>query len=134
MAADDSSGETYVDLMALAGGNDRAGVIWSGGETELNINLVRFDGGDGVSAHVNEEVEILLVGIAGAGSVEVDGRSHRLAPGIALVIPRGARRATLAGAEGLAYLTCHRRRAGLWPTGLPRPGGRAGAGGRGPGG
>lgn len=111
-----------VDLAALAGASDRAGVIWVGGETDLNINLVRFGADEGVAAHVNEEVEVLLIGVAGAGIIEVDGHSYPIGPGSALVIPRGARRATMAGAAGFAYLTCHRRRAGLWPTGLPRPG------------
>lgn len=125
MPEDDGSGRASVDLAALAGASDRAGVIWSGGETDLNANLVRFAGGEGVAAHVNEEVEILLVGVAGTGVVEVDGRSHRIGPARALIIPRGARRAITAGPGGFAYLTCHRRRAGLWPTGLPRPDTRA---------
>lgn len=130
MAADDRIEAASVDLAALAGASARAGVIWSGGETDLNANLVRFDAGDGVTTHVNEEVEILLVGVAGAGVVEVDGRCHHIGPGQALVIPRGARRAITAKSGGFAYLTCHRRRAGLWPTGLPRPGTRAVAEGR----
>lgn len=125
MSADDPTGGPGVDLAALASASDRSGVIWVGGATDLNVNLARFGTGEGVAAHVNGEVEVLLVGVAGAGTVEVDGRCHPLGPGTALVIPRGARRATLAGAEGFAYLTCHRRRAGLWPTGLSRPGAQA---------
>lgn len=131
MATDGDTAGAGVNLATLAAASDRSGVIWTGGETDLNVNLVRFGPLDGVAAHTNDEVEILVVGVAGAGSVEVDGRCHPLGPGVALVIPRGARRATTAGAAGLAYLTCHRRRAGLWPTGLPRPGTReAAAGGR----
>lgn len=104
MATDGDTADAGVDLATLAAASDRSGVIWTGGETDLNVNLVRFGPLDG------------------AGSVEVDGRCHPLGPGVALVIPRGARRATTAGTEGLAYLTCYRRRAGLWPTGLSRPG------------
>lgn len=110
-----NSGGSSADLAALAAASDRSGVIWSAGETDLNVNLARFAAGEGAAAHVNDEVEVLIVGVAGAGSVEIDGWRHPIAPGVALVVPRGARRATLAGARGLAYLTCHRRRAGLWP-------------------
>lgn len=133
MPEGDGGGGTSVDLVALAGASERAGVIWSGGETDLNANLVRFAAGDGVAAHVNAEVEVLLVGVAGTGVVEVERRVHRIGQGQALIIPRGARRAITAGPGGFAYLTCHRRRAGLWPTGLPRPGARAVAGERGSG-
>lgn len=126
MASDERSTQGLsVDLAALAGASERAGVIWTGGETDLNINLVRFGADEGVAAHVNDEVEVLLIGVAGAGVIEVDGQDYPIGPGAALVIPRGARRATLAGAAGFAYLTCHRRRAGLWPTGLRRPEARA---------
>jgi hypothetical protein len=110
------SGESSADLAALAVASDRSGVIWTGGETDLNVNLARFAAGEGVAAHINDAVEVLIVGVAGAGSVEIEG--------VALIVPRGARRATLAGAGGLAYLTCHRRRAGLWPArrgGAERP-------------
>jgi quercetin dioxygenase-like cupin family protein len=111
-----------VDLAALASTSGSAGSIWNGGESDLNVNLVRFTAGDGVAAHVNAEVEVLLVGIVGTGTIDVNGVSQSLGPGQALVIPRGARRAITAEAEVFAYLTCHRRRAGLWPTGLSRPG------------
>jgi quercetin dioxygenase-like cupin family protein len=129
----DDGGMASVDLVALAGASAGAGVIWSGGETDINANLVRFEAGDGVAAHINGEVELLLVGVAGSGVVEVDGRVYRIAPGQALIIPRGARRAITATPGDFAYLTCHRRRAGLWPTGLPRPGTRATTGERGAG-
>ena len=46
-------------------------------------------------------------------------------PGGVIAIPTGARRAIGRAGERFGYLTCHRRRAGLWPRGLPRPGGGA---------
>jgi hypothetical protein len=96
-----------VDLTALARTSEARGAIWSYGGEELNANLVLLAAGDGIAAHVNDEV---------------DGQRRPLAAGQALVVPKGARRAIGAASGRFAYLTCHRRRAGLWPAGLPRPG------------
>ena len=79
------------------------------------MNLLAFGAGEGVAAHVNAEVDVLLLGVSGSGTVAVDGASHALAAGTLLLIPRGARRAIHSGREGLAYLSCHRRREPLRP-------------------
>ena len=109
-----------VDLLGLAHSGDAQGPIWAHGGEDLNANLIRLRAGEGVAAHVNGEVEVLLVGIAGGGIVEVNGRRHELGAGHALVIPKGALRATEAGDNGFAYLTCHTRRAPLWPENVAR--------------
>lgn len=120
-----------VDLAALARMSSVPGPIWVHQSADLNVNLLVFDAGDGVAAHVNSEVDVLLVGIAGSGVVEVEGTSHPLRAGQALVIPTGVRRAIRSTSGRFAYLTCHRRRAGLWPRGVPRPGERRADGGQG---
>jgi quercetin dioxygenase-like cupin family protein len=107
------------DLPALARGEGPpAGARWTlEGDGDLNANLVSFPPGDGVGEHVNEERDVLLVGVAGAGAVVVDGVEHRVLPGTLVLVPRGARRATRAGAERFSYLTVHRRRPGGIPLG-----------------
>src|SRR3954451_19571500 len=112
--------EPVVDLAALARDSADQGPIWSHAGDDLNANLVRLEAGEGVPGHVNGEVEVLIVGVLGAGIVEVDGRWHDLGAGQALVIPKGTQRAIEAGAGGFAYLTCHRRRPALWPENLAR--------------
>ena len=104
-----------VDLNELAASaGERVGVIWAlGGSYDLNANLVRFDAGGGVAEHVNEAVEVLFVGVAGSGSVRVDGEEHALPAGALVFVPRGARRSTSALSDGFAYLTVHRRRGPL---------------------
>ena len=102
----------FDEFLAVAG--DRVGVIWSLQRSgELNANLVRFDAGGGVGEHVNEEVDVLFVGIAGSGSVRVDGEDHDLGAGRLVFAPRGVRRSTRAFSDGFAYLTVHRRRGPL---------------------
>jgi quercetin dioxygenase-like cupin family protein len=110
-----------VDLAGLARAANAPGAVWTHQSEDLNANLVVFRAGEGVDAHVNAEVDVLLLGIAGAGVIEVDGVSHDLHPGQALIIPKGARRGARARRDRFAYLTCHRRRAGLWPRRRPQP-------------
>lgn len=116
-----------VDLAALAADAARAsrpGAVWSLGSADLNLNLIHLGPGQQVEAHVNAEVDVILVGVAGAGVVALgdgaDEREERLALGLLCVIPKGVRRAIRADGGDLAYLTCHRRRAGLMPTRAPR--------------
>ncbi len=125
---DDTRDEPVVDLAALARASAASGTLWTYGGDDLNANLVLLTAGEVIAPHVNAEVDVLLVGILGQGVVEVDDQRHALAAGQALVVPRGARRAIASSGDRFAYLTCHRRRAGLWPTGLPRPTGEPGQG------
>jgi quercetin dioxygenase-like cupin family protein len=105
------------DLAALAAASTSAtGPIWSLASADLNLNLLHFTNGDGVPDHVNAEVDVVGLVIAGAGTVEIDGRVEPLRPGCLFFIPKGARRAIHAASDDFAYLTCHRRRAGLMPT------------------
>lgn len=96
------------EIAALQGG---PGVRWHlPPDGDLNANLVSFPAGGGVAEHRNEALDVLVVGIAGSGEVVVDGRAHPLRPACAVLVPRGALRATRAGPGGLSYLTVHRRR------------------------
>jgi len=89
-------------------------VVWALEESgDLNANLVRFDVGRGVEEHVNNEVDVLFVGVAGWGTVRVDGEEHALSAGTLVFAPRGARRSTGASSDGFAYLTVHRSRGPL---------------------
>ena len=89
-------------------------MVWTlEGSGDLNANLVRFEAGRGVGEHVNDEVDVLIVGVSGSGLVSVDGEEHLLSNGVIVFVPRGARRYTLAVSEDFAYLSVHRRRGPL---------------------
>lgn len=114
---DEEEGERdVIDLPTLAREAGVTGAVWTRESDDLNVNLLVFPAGDGVQEHVNSEVDVLLVGIAGDGLVTVDGLPRVLRAGQAIVIPKGVRRGTRAVSDPFAYLTCHRRRAGLWPS------------------
>lgn len=89
---------------------------------DLNANLVRFGPGRGVGEHINDEVDVLVLGVSGSGAVIVDGEEHALESGRLVFVPRGSRRCIRSASEGLAYLTVHRRRG---PPGIGTRGDRA---------
>jgi mannose-6-phosphate isomerase-like protein (cupin superfamily) len=60
-------------------------------------------------------VDVLVVGVAGSGTVTVDGVPHVLAAGTLVIIPKGAHRAIEGTSERFVYLSCHRRRRRLAP-------------------
>jgi quercetin dioxygenase-like cupin family protein len=103
------------DLAALARSATAPGAIWTEQSQDLDVNLLVFTSGEGVAEHVNAEVDVLLIGVAGTGAVTIDGTRQILSAGHAMVIPKGARRSTKGMSASFAYLTCHRRRTGLWP-------------------
>ncbi len=110
-----------VDLEALA----RHGVgstAWAHQSMDLNVNLLVLAGRGQIGGHRNDEVDVLFVILAGDGTITVEENAYPVRAGHALVIPKGTRRAVSAGDSPLTYLTCHRRRGGLWPHGVPRPG------------
>ncbi len=89
----------------------RQGVVWTlEGRGDLNANLVRFGSGRGVGEHVNDEVDVVFVGVSGSGFIEVGGEERALGAGVLVFVPKGARRSTRAASEDFAYLTVHERR------------------------
>jgi mannose-6-phosphate isomerase-like protein (cupin superfamily) len=105
---------TTVDLFAV----DRLGpdgVVWSlprGGD--LDANLVQLAAGVATGTHVNSEVDVLLIGVSGAGSVMVDHARYELRAGTVVAVPKDTSRHVEADAASeLAYLTVHVARPGL---------------------
>src|SRR4051812_23344412 len=92
-----------------------SGVVWSlphGGD--LDINAVVLAAGGSVGAHGNDEVDVVMLGVAGEGVVAVEGEAHRLAAGFMVHVAKGTTRTIVASAsEPLVYVTVHRARGGL---------------------
>ena len=90
---------------------------WSAETGQLRARVVALTAGQALAAHVNQEADVVLVGVAGRGSVLVDGEAHPLGPSSLLIIPKGAHRELRASAEeDLRVLVVHRRTAvsGPW--------------------
>lgn len=97
------------DLDSLRG----RGPVWGLASEELNATLLSWEPGEGVSEHANGEREVLVVVLAGSGLVTVDGHQHMLGVHDALLIRKDARQEIRACAQGLRYLSVHRRRGPL---------------------
>ena len=94
-----------VDLLAA----DGPGPVWGCESEELNDGLAWPDGG-GAEEHVNAERDVLVVDVAGSGTIVLDGEEHPLGAGTAVLVEKGRARRIEAGPAGLRYLTVHRRR------------------------
>jgi mannose-6-phosphate isomerase-like protein (cupin superfamily) len=83
---------------------------------DLNVNIMRFTGEEGIEEHVNREVDVLLVALEGEGLITVDSIEATLAAGQAMIIPKGAARSIRCAGTRFAYVTCHGQRRGMMPT------------------
>ena len=105
--------ETDIDAAHGVGG-----VVWklphdTDPEADLDGNLVRLAAGRSIDEHRNEEVDVLIVVRTGGGELFVDGERHPVTPASVALVPRGALRSVVAGPDGVAYLSVHRRRGPL---------------------
>jgi quercetin dioxygenase-like cupin family protein len=89
------------------------GPVWGLASRDLNATLLAWSAGHTIAEHVNTEVDVLLVVIDGGGQMAVDGRQHTLTRGSAVLIEKGSARQIRAGADGIRYLSVHRRRGPL---------------------
>ena len=112
----DSSPVVVVSIAELAHAADHDGPAWSQATDDLNVNLVVLRAGRSIAEHINNEVDVLLVGIEGTGHVTIDGTAHELRAGQLVIVPKGTARSISPHGARFAYLTCHKRRAGLWPS------------------
>jgi len=101
--------QQVVDLMAGAG----VGPLWGMASDDLNATLLEWPAGHQVAEHVNADLDVLLVVLAGSGTITIDAQPRALTGGSAILVARGARRGIRAGADGLRYLSIHRRRGPL---------------------
>ncbi len=103
------------DLAAMAAATAVRGPAWRLTDADLNANLLVFDTGQGIEPHVNHAVDVLIVGVAGSGTITIDGAATPLSAGRVVLIPKGSERSILAESDRFAYLTVHRARGGLLP-------------------
>jgi quercetin dioxygenase-like cupin family protein len=89
------------------------GPVWGAESADLNATLLEWPAGEGPPEHVNESLDVLYVVLAGSATLTVDGAPRDLEPGQATIVDKGARRALVAGPNGVRCLTAHVRRGGL---------------------
>lgn len=104
-----------LDWCLAQAADEQRGALWRLAEAgrQLDANLVRLPPGATVEAHTERDVDVLLLPIAGNGTLHSGEESIALATHALTWLPRGSRRSITAGPGGLAYLTVHRARTGL---------------------
>jgi len=89
---------------------------------DLDSNIIRLPAEGVIEAHTGPELDVLVHVLAGSGELATELASIALEAGALLWLPRRSRRQFTAGAEGLCYLTVHRRRQALTLASPGRPG------------
>jgi quercetin dioxygenase-like cupin family protein len=92
-----------------------AGVVWRLAEAgrQLDANVVNLSAGQVIGSHTEPDLDVLLVIVAGSGTMSTVSGPLLLLPGELVWLPHGSTRSLAAGADGLAYLTVHQRRPGM---------------------
>jgi quercetin dioxygenase-like cupin family protein len=80
---------------------------------DLNVNLAHLDAGSTLGEHVNDEVDVVVLVLAGSGRLRIDDADHDVVTSSLAYVARGSRRSIDAGPDGLTYLTAHRARGPL---------------------
>jgi quercetin dioxygenase-like cupin family protein len=93
------------------------GPVFSLESPDLDSNYLRFDKGEGVPLHINAQVDVAGVVLAGEGFLQVDGQQYLLSEGDFFYIPKGAARKLRSSGGPFAYLSFHARRPCLMPEG-----------------
>jgi mannose-6-phosphate isomerase-like protein (cupin superfamily) len=111
--ADVAPGPEQESLVVDLGAADGEGPLWGTATGDLNVTILGWYPGSVISEHVNDERDVLIVCLAGSGTIQLGDASHAFAEGQMLIIERGCPRRIEAGPRGLRYLSVHLRRSGL---------------------
>lgn len=110
------SSSVLIDLVATCRHATVGGPQWSFESSDLDLTLLAWTTHQVIAPYVNDEVDVMLLGVDGIGEVGIDDAMYRLHAGQALLIAKGARRSFRSVTTQWSYLSVHRRRRGLWPT------------------
>lgn len=104
-----------VDLLLQISGASGSGPQWAHECEDLDVTLLSWEPGKSIAEHINSEVDVVLIGLTGEGTVTIDGALHQLRSSALILIPKGCQRGMQNGDERWSYLSIHRRRRGLMP-------------------
>lgn len=116
-AESDDAPRLLYDMQPLIADNRAvsAGVVWRMAEADrqLDVNVLNLPAGQCIGTHAEPDLDVLVVVIAGSGTLTTNRGLLPLTPGALVWLPHGSTRGLAAGTEGLSYLTTHRRRPGM---------------------
>ena len=97
------------------------GPVWGAASEDLNATKLVWPAGEQVAEHVADR-DVVYVVLEGSARLTVGGTTHELSAGEVLIVDKGKPRSLVAGADGVEYVTAHRRREGLQIRGAPGSG------------
>ncbi|WP_420877911.1 hypothetical protein [Streptomyces agglomeratus] len=91
------------------------GAVWRLSEPgrQVDANVVRIPPERRVETHAEPDLDVLLLVVAGDGTLVTPEGSSPLGQGSLAWLPHGSTRGLAAGERGMSYLTVHRRRPGM---------------------
>ncbi len=92
------------------------GPQWGIETEQLNATILSWQKGHGLEAHINHELDVVLVIMDGEGEAFIEEERIFLRSGMVVPIAKGLVRAITATSEQLTYVSIHRRRVGLMPS------------------
>ncbi|WP_084960700.1 DUF2249 domain-containing protein [Thermoactinospora rubra] len=94
---------------------DAGGAVWKlqMSRRDLDSNIVNLRPDATIETHAGPDLDVLLLVLGGTGHLDTELDVLELRPGALVWLPRRSRRRFAAGADGLTYLTVHRRRPSL---------------------
>ncbi len=97
------------------------GALWRLAEPgrQLDANLIRIPPQGSIDAHTEPDLDVLLLVVAGDGTLGSATGPHPVESGSLVWLPHGSVRSVTAGENGLSYVTVHRRRPGMRIKGRP---------------
>lgn len=92
-----------------------AGSVWKldPAERGLDANVIVLPAGDEIRTHAGPELDVLIVVLAGHGTLETETDAVPLEPGRIVWLPARSQRRFVAGDESLRYFSVHARKPGL---------------------
>ncbi|MET9764599.1 hypothetical protein ABZ016_36970 [Streptomyces sp. NPDC006372] len=99
----------------MAADSTATGALWRLAEPgrQLDANLIRVPPGGRIATHTEPDLDVLVLVVAGDGTLAPEADPQPLAPGSLVWLPHGSARGLVAGDGGLSYVTVHRRRPGM---------------------
>lgn len=100
---------------ALTASAAEAGSAWrlEPAERGLDANVIVLPAGDEIRTHTGPELDVVIVVLAGSGTLETETDAIALEPGGIVWLPPRSQRRFIAGEEGLRYFSVHQRKPGL---------------------
>lgn len=92
------------------------GPQWGVETEQLNATILSWEKGHGLEAHVNHDLDVVMIVLDGEGEAFIEDEKISLHAGMVVPIAKGLVRAIKATGDRLTYASIHRRRPGLMPS------------------